>query len=232
MDASLATAHIKRGLGVSALIAAAFFFLPAYAHAATLSFSPQSGTYFAGRSFSVSVLVSSPNQAMNAVQGEVSFPTNQLEVLSISQTNSVISLWVQNPTFSNQDGTIDFGGVSPNPGFQGNNGNIITIRFEAKDTGAAALKFVSGSVLANDGKGTNILTSMGNANFTIAPLAAAPVSTVSTPGNANGPASIIINSTPAISNGTWYNINGVIFNWSTPANAEGVDYTISNNPNL
>lgn len=202
------------------------------ARAATLSFSPQSGTYFAGRSFSISVLVSSPDQAMNAVQGEVSFPADQLEVLSISQSNSVISLWVQNPTFSNQDGTVDFGGVSPNPGFQGNNGNVITIRFEAKNTGAAALKFVSGSVLANDGKGTNILTSMGTGNLTIAPLAAAPVSTTPTAGNASAPAPIIINSNPPIIPQQWYDLNQITFNWSTPSQAEGVDYTISTNPNL
>ena len=240
MDASPATAHVKRGRAGSAAIAAVFLSLFLFAHAAraaTLSFSPQSGTYFAGRSFSVSVLVSSPDQAMNAVQGEVSFPTNQLEVLSISQTNSVISLWVQNPTFSNQDGTIDFGGVSPNPGFQGNSGNVITIRFEAKNTGAAALKFVSGSVLANDGKGTNILTSMGVANFTIAPLAAAPVSTTPTPngggsGNSTAPAPVIINSSPSIIPQQWYNLNQIAFDWSIPANAEGVDYTISTNQNL
>lgn len=200
--------------------------------AATLSFSPSSGTYFAGRSFSVSVLVSSPDQAMNAVQAEISFPVNKLEVLSVSETNSIVTLWVQNPTFSNQDGTIDFGGVAVNPGFQGSAGDVITIRFEAKNSGSAPLSFVSGSVLANDGKGTNILTSMGTANFTITPLSSAPASTVPTSGNANSPAPIIINSNPSIISGQWYNINQIAFNWSVPASAEGVDYTISNNANL
>jgi hypothetical protein len=202
------------------------------ARAATLSFSPQSGTYFAGRSFSVAVVVSSPNEAMNAVQGEISFPTNDLEVLSVSDTNSIINLWVQSPTFSNGDGTIDFGGVAVSPGFEGNDGNIITIRFEAKNSGNAPLSFVSGSVLANDGQGTDILTSMGSANFVIAPLSSAPASTASTPSGASAPSPIIINSNPPIVSGQWYNINQIGFNWSTPANAEGVDYTISTNPNL
>lgn len=228
MDASPATAHITREWIGSAIIGALFFLFPVWAHAATLSFSPQSGTYFAGRSFSVSVLVSSPDQAMNAVQGEVSFPTNQLEVLSISRTNSIISLWVQDPTFSNQDGTIDFGGVAVNPGYQGSNGNIITIRFEAKDTGSAPLSFVSGSVLANDGKGTNILTSMGSANLTVTPLVTAPAF-----GDTGiAPSPVIINSTPSIIPQQWYNLNQITFDWSIPANAEGVDYTISTDPNL
>lgn len=194
--------------------------------AATLSFSPQSGIYLAGRSFSVSVVVSSPNEAMNAVQGEVSFPTSELEVLSVSEANSIINLWVQNPTFSNQNGTINFGGVAVNPGYEGSSGNIITIQFEAKNSGSAPLSFISGSVLANDGKGTNILTSMEGADFTVTPLSSA-----SAPGSA-GAGGIAINSTPAVASGTWYSINSITFNWSIPANADGVDYAISNNPNL
>ena len=224
--------HVKRLWVAPVVLMVAAVIGTHAAHAATLSFSPQSGTYFAGRSFSVSVLVSSPDQAMNAAQGEISFPTNELEVLSVSQANSVMNLWVQNPTFSNQDGTIDFGGVAVNPGFQGNNGNVITIRFEAKDTGAAALKFISGSVLANDGKGTNILTSMGTANLTIAPLAAAPAAGGSGGVTSNPPSPVIINSSPSIIPQQWYNLNQITFNWSIPANAEGVDYTISTNPNL
>lgn len=202
------------------------------ARAATLSFSPQSGTYFAGRSFSVSVLVSSPDQGMNAAQGEISFPANDLEVLSLSESNSVMSIWVQNPTFSNQDGTIDFGGVAVSPGFQGTNGNVITIRFEAKNSGNAPLSFVSGSVLANDGKGTNILTSMGAADFTITPLASTLASADLSSNKGNAPAAVIINTTPSVVPGQWYNLDQITFNWSVPADAEGVDYTISNNADL
>ena len=229
---------IIRGLGIVIVVSATAVTIGVHAaSAATLSFSPQSGTYFTGRSFTVSVVVSSPDQAMNAVQGEVSFPTKNLEVLSLSESNSAMSIWVQNPTFSNQDGTIDFGGVAVSPGFQGTNGNVITIRFEAKNSGNAALMFNSGSVLANDGKGTNILTSMGSANLTIAPLAAAPVSTAPasapTPaGNRNTLSPAIINSTPSIISGQWYNLNQIAFDWSVPADAEGVDYTISTNQNL
>lgn len=220
---------VSRTIFLTALALATFFYAQS-AHAATLSFSPQSGTYFAGRSFSVSVLVSSPDQAMNAAQGEISFPSDQLEVLSISKANSIMTLWIQDPTFSNQEGTIDFGGVAVSPGFQGVDGTVLTIRFEAKDSGSAALSFLSGSVLANDGKGTNILASMGSANFTILPLLSVPVSTAPTSGN--GPSGIIITSDPTIVPGAWYNINKITFDWNTPSDAEGVDYTISTNPNL
>lgn len=194
------------------------------AYAATLFFSPQSGTYFAGRSFTVAVKVSSPDQAMNAAQGEISFSTKNLKVLSVSKTNSIMNLWVQDPTFSNQDGVIDFGGVAVNPGFKGTNGTIFTITFEAKNPGSAPLAFISGSVLANDGKGTNILSSMQSTDFDVIPLAAAAA-------NASTP-TVLIASDPPLVDGNWYNLDRVTFDWSVPSNAEGVDYSISTNANL
>lgn len=219
------TKAIKRlFLTFGVAVALAVSFCTHAAHAATLFFSPSTGTYFSGRSFSVAVDVSSPDQAMNAVQAEISFPPSELQVLSLSEADSIIDLWVQNPTFSNQDGTVNLGGVAVSPGYQGAAGNIITIQFEAKDPGAAALSFLSGSVLANDGKGTNILTSMGDANFTVTPLSSAPASTNP------GAGAIVINSDPAVASGQWYNINSITFSWSSPTDAEAVDYAISSNP--
>jgi hypothetical protein len=207
------------------------------AHAAMLSLSPQSGTYFTGRSFSVSVEVSSPGEAINAVQGEVTFPKNDLEVLSVSKANSVLNLWVQDPTFSNQDGTVDFAGVVLSPGFQGAAGNVITITFEAKSAGVAPLSIDPASVLANDGSGTDILTATQGASFTMAPLSTVPGPPAT--GNVNmdmasstvSP-STVITSSPLITNGAWYNINQVTFNWNVPAGADGINYMISTDPNL
>lgn len=47
----------------------------------------------------------------------------------------------------------------------GTGGKVITVTFTVKAAGAALLNFSSGSVLANDGKGTNILVSPGSAQF-------------------------------------------------------------------
>jgi len=140
------------------------------AHAATLYLSPQAAGESAGQSFTVNVDVSSADQAMNAAQGVIEFPTDKLEVISLSTADSVITLWVQPPSFSNKDGVIDFQGVAVNPGFEGSAGKILTIKFRAKAAGSAAVTFTSGSVLANDGKGTNILTALTSAVFVIAPV--------------------------------------------------------------
>ena len=140
---------------------------PFGAEAAILNFSPPSGAYTIGNTFSVSVFVSSVDQAMNAASGAVSFLADKLEVISLSKTGSIFTLWVQEPSFSNTAGTINFEGIVLNPGFTGSAGKAITINFKAKAAGDAAVNFSSGSVLANDGKGANILASLGGAQFNL-----------------------------------------------------------------
>ena len=58
-------------------------------------------------------------------------------------------------------------GIVSNPGYAGSNGKIISIRFRAKDVGYAQLSIRSGSVLANDGQGTQILEDVDGATITI-----------------------------------------------------------------
>jgi Cohesin domain len=155
-------------------------FAPTSVFAASLFFASSAQTVAVGQTFVVTVEVSSADQAMNAASGDISFPSGKLRVLSVSNSNSVMSLWVQNPTFSNavSGGDINFAGVVLNPGFTGVDGNVVTVRFQAIGTGDAALSFLSGSVLANDGNGTEILSSLGTASYAITP---APPLSVSTP---------------------------------------------------
>jgi hypothetical protein len=143
------------------------FLIFSSADATTLYFSPSSGSFNVGQTFSVSVYVSSPDQAMNAASGVISFPADKLEVVSLSKSGSIFSFWVQEPTFSNDAGIINFEGIVLNPGFIGNSGKIITVNFKTKAAGNVTITFSTASVLANDGNGTNILSNFGNANFLI-----------------------------------------------------------------
>ena len=95
-------------------------------------FSPSSGEYAVGGVFSVSVYVSSADQAMNAASGAISFPPDKLEVISLSKTGSIFTLWVQEPLFSNSSGAVNFEGIALNPGFTGIGGKLITVNFKAK----------------------------------------------------------------------------------------------------
>lgn len=154
---------------IFAFIFAFLIFLPISSKAATLLFSPENGVFSAGNNFTVAVMVNTPNP-INAVSGIISFPANRLEVAALIKTDSVVDLWVQEPSYSNDSsiGNIRFEGVVLNPGFLGI-GKVIGIVFRAKTHGAADLKFASGSVLANDGLGTNILSGLGVAQFTLEP---------------------------------------------------------------
>lgn len=147
--------------------------LPFSVSADTLFLSPSTGTSAVGRVLSVKVYVSSPSQAVNAFSASIKFPKDKLKVDSISKAGSIVSLWVEEPTFSNTDGTIKFEGVIPNPGYTGSSGTLVTINFRPLAIGSAEVKFSGGAVLANDGNGTNILRNSIGATYEIG--AAAPV---------------------------------------------------------
>ncbi len=204
-----------------------FFFLlsPSFAHAASLYLSPASGTYNKGASFSVGVYISTPvGSEANAVSGTLSFPTDKLEVSSVSTSGSIMSLWVQEPSFSNSAGTVSFEGVILNPGFAGNSGKVVTVSFKAKSVDAtAATAFSSGSILANDGLGTNILTSFGSGSYKIGgePPAETPV-TPPEPVTAVPGAPTISSSTHS-SPDAWYSNNDPQFAWSMPRSVTGVN---------
>ncbi len=108
---------------------------------------------------------------MNAASGDISFPSDKLQVLSVSKTDSIMNLWIRDPSFSNSEvgGDVHFEGIVLNPGFTGTAGNLVTIAFEAIAPGDVPISFSSGAVLANDGNGTNILNSMQSGDVTVVP---------------------------------------------------------------
>jgi len=147
--------------------------LPTVALAASLSFAPSSGDYEPGTTFKVGIYAASDGVALNAVSGTVSFPASSLEVVSLSKNQSIVSLWVQEPSFSNADGIIRFEGIVLNPGYTGSNGKILDVTFVAKSPSTPSLTFSAGSILANDGEGTEILSSRNRAEYVISAVPAA-----------------------------------------------------------
>lgn len=149
----------------------------AQAAGSSLFFTPASGTYVIDQKFTIAVRAFVGGVNINASEGLLNFDTSKLEVESVSDSGSIFTMWTVRPTFSNPAGTISYaGGVQP-PGFKGQSGKVISITFKAKAAGVAYVRFASGAILANDGKGSNILESMGSANFTIAPKDLAATST-------------------------------------------------------
>ena len=152
-------------IGVMVLIVS----LPTVINAATLTVNPPSGTYAVGKTFSVSFYNNSPTQSTNAVSGSFTYSSETLEIISFSKSGTILSLWTQEPSYSNTTGTGLFEGIILNPGFIGTTGKIVTYTFRVKSAGTGFIKIGSASILANDGNGTNILTASTGATFTLVP---------------------------------------------------------------
>lgn len=201
------------------------FATTSFANAANLTISPTGGSYTVGKSFSVDVLVSNNKDNINAVSGEISFPSDLLQVTAISKSGSLIGMWAEEPAFNNTDGKATFEGVSLNPGFSGTSGKVVTITFRVKTEGKAAVSFKSGSVLANDGNATNVLGTLGSANFTLieeATPAVEPVAPKSTPVVSTNDVIPVISSSSYPDTAKWYSSREASFSWTLPTGASAV----------
>jgi len=203
------------------------------AQRASLYLTPSSGTYTVGNTFLVQVKVNTGGVAINAADGTLIFDPDKLEVRSISKEDSIFTLWVQEPIFSNSLGTINFAGGKPSPGFTGAAGTIINITFKARTSGTANVTFASGSVLADDGKGTNILASMGSGSYTLTTRVIAPPPTeeyLPPPPTVGVPAAPIVSSPPHPDENKWYSNNNPKFTWQLPTDVTQISYAIDKNP--
>src|SRR3989344_7867804 len=112
-----------------------------------LSLSPSTGSYRVGESFSVIVNLNTGGESVNASTGQINFDNSKLQVVSLGYSQSIFSLWTDNPSFSNPAGTINFSGGVPSPGFTGASGSILRITFKGKASGQTVLNNFHPSLL-------------------------------------------------------------------------------------
>ncbi len=189
---------------------------------ASLYLSPSTGIYQVDKTFSVAVKVSSGGEAINAAEGKLVFNPSELEVVNISKSGSIFSLWTTEPTFSNSAGNIVFGGGTPD-NFIGTAGTIIAISFRAKASASAEVGFSSGSVLAADGMGTNILASMKGGVYTLKSEIIVP------PIPSEAPTAPIVSSSTHPDSKKWYSNNDPEFSWQLPSDVTGVSLLLHKN---
>jgi hypothetical protein len=200
--------------------------------AANITLSPSSGSYKSGKTFTVDVMLSSNKDAVNAVSGKLAYPSDTVEIVSFSKTGSFISMWAEEPSFSNADGTASFEGVALNPGFSSASGKVISVTFKAKRAGTATVELKSGSVLANDGDATDILGTLGSASFTVTDVVEAPPVVKETPkaetqtttvSETTPKVAVITTPKPTITSSTypdsmkWYSSRNASFEWTVPS---------------
>lgn len=128
---------------------------------------PSADNFNVGDIVDVSLLVNTADQPINAIAGSITFPGDKLEVASTSKSNSIISLWIQEPFVSDTRDEINFSGVLVTPGFVGKSGQVLNVSFKVKDVGTATIGIKDAQVLASDGMGTSILDNIIPANLTL-----------------------------------------------------------------
>ena len=139
--------------------------LPFFVHAAELQFDPATGSHAVDEEFAVKIIISPGTDTVNAADGTIFFDKDALSVAGISKDGSSFSLWTAEPSFSNGDGTIVFSGGTPTAFSK--DGTVLTVRFKGKKVGTGAVTFTKGSILAADGKGTDVYKKGADASFTI-----------------------------------------------------------------
>lgn len=244
------------------IIAAVLFSLCAFskgASAATLFTTPQSGTHALQETFFIDIKIDSQGDSINAAQARVLFPATILEVRAVDTADSVFGFWPEEPSFSNENGTVDFIGGTVN-GVSGASLRALTIEFIAKSVGEAPISLDNGAITIDDGTGTNVLTGATGANHRVSVSAVVPppplVSETATstqqtlplPGEPIPPPVIIermpepaqgLPAMPSVSiplyphQDAWYNI-ATPFNatWALPLDIIDVATAINVNPNF
>lgn len=227
---------INNKIGNTLLIAVIFVFICLFftnkVYSADLSLSPNSSTISIGNIVSVKVYVNTGGKVINNTDATILFPTDMLEVVSITKSSSIFSLWVEEPSFSNSTGKITFNGGVPNPGFSGANGYIATITFKAKKQGSASVIFTDGAVRENDGLGTDILISKSGSVIQIGIPKPVEVPTpVTINDKSTVPAKPVISSETHPDQDSWYQSNTATFSWKIPSGVTKIQTLMNKDPN-
>lgn len=176
---------------------------------------PAGGDLVVGSTFDVSVFINTGDKAINAVEVDLKFSPDKLQVVSPTSGVSFFKIWLGTPNYSNVNGTINLKGGIPSPGIVSTKGLITSITFRAKSTGQASILFTDQSkILADDGKATDVLTKKSGATFN---LRLPPP---------EGPS---ISSPTHTDQGKWHKNSSPLFIWNKEENVTGFSYIINKN---
>jgi len=119
-----------------------------------------------GKSAKVSVKLDTRGYIVNAVQANLKFDPKDLEVVSIDSGQSFCKFYPEKK-YDNDKGLVKIACGSPYPGFKGES-TIVTVEFKTKSFTTTMLSVEKESmVLANDGKGTNLLEDLDSKEIKI-----------------------------------------------------------------
>lgn len=119
-----------------------------------------------GQKFKVTIKLDTMGNSVNAAQSYLQFDPKVLEIVSSNTEKSFCKFYPEN-NYSNDKGLVKLSCGSPYPGFRGKN-ILQELEFTAKAIQSTSLKITDNSmILANDGKGTNLIKEYPVANIKI-----------------------------------------------------------------
>ncbi len=206
--------------------------------AADISCVADKNTVTENQTFTVSVYTDTRGANINNSEGVISFPTDLLTVESVNSNGSIFSIWVEQPTFSNTKGIINFNGGIPTPGYIGTKGKIVNIFFKAKKSGVAKILFSSANVYANDGMGTDVTSLKNGTTIIINPIKVSEIisdiipkdtpAITTTLASGNLPAAPVVASIEMPDEESWYSLNTGTFSWKLPSGVTTVQLLLNN----
>lgn len=137
---------------------------------------PSKGQHKIGEIFPMEIKVEGAETPINAVQADIRFDPDFVEVVEVSTKDSFASIFI-NKEIDNDIGFTRLSGGIPSAEALVNEGLFGTVYFRGKSAGVVKIDFMPSSmVLANDGRGTNILKDLASASYLILPEKANPES--------------------------------------------------------
>lgn len=185
------------------------------AFAAALILSPSVGTFQVDNTFQVSLLIDTQGQSVNTLDLYLRFPADKLQLVSPSTGKSIIGVWTAQPKYDNQAGEIRLQGGMPG-GITTSNGLVTIFTFRSKGLGTAVVRISDESrVLANDGKGTDVLSDTQSGVYTL--VLPPPL----------GP---IVASETHEQQSKWYANSTAVLSWAGDEPVQGYSYSLNDQP--
>ncbi len=143
---------------------------------ATLTASPQTGTYNINDNFQVSIYVNTGGRNIVVVAAYLNYDRTKFEAVSIDTTGSVFTMETEK-VINSTNGTIKITRGIPSPGVNTTNGLVAKINFRATAATSPAsdnltFQFTAGAtlesnVILDDGLGTDYLNGVYNGKYTV-----------------------------------------------------------------
>jgi hypothetical protein len=128
---------------------------------------PSKGQYRLEEIFPMKIEIAGIKVPVNAMQADLSFDPSKLEVVEISTQDSFANIFIQKE-INNAVGYARLTGGLPNPGYFSDHGLFGTVFFKGTNPGIVKIEFLPSSmVLANDGRGTNVLRELAAVSYLI-----------------------------------------------------------------